>query len=162
VPYAEVLVLVAAVGVGVVGAAVPVFGTVTAVLAGEAATGVASAIVVLLPEVAATGTEGVVAAGAGMDAVAAAGVETAGVVTGVGLATANAAVAELESVPPPPPQAATEMAARVERTRKVIVFNEVFMSIYSELRSFGCDFRLFIVGLWNNSILIQNNRFLAE
>jgi hypothetical protein len=36
------------------------------------------------------------------------------------------------------------------------------MSIYSELRRFGCCFRLFIVGLWNNSILIENNKFSTE
>jgi hypothetical protein len=139
VPYAEVLVLVAAVGVGVAGAAVLMFGMVTAALAGGATTGAASAtvvVVVLLSGAGATGTAGVVATGAGMVAVTAAGVETAGAVTGVGFSTTNAAVTELESVPPPPPpHAARDVATRVVRTRKVSVLNEVFISIYSELRS---------------------------
>jgi hypothetical protein len=129
---------------------------------GETA-GTASAVVVLLFGVVATGTAGVVAAGVGTVAVTAAGVETAGVVTAVGLATTDAAVTESEPVPlPPPPHAAREVATRVERTRKVIVLNEGFMSIYSELRSVDYRCRLFIVGLWNKSILIQNNRFLME
>jgi hypothetical protein len=151
--------------VGEIGATVLAFGTVTAtaVLAGGATAGAASAVVVvvvLLPEVAATGTAGVVAAGVVMVAVTAEGVETAG----VGLATTNAAVTESESgpPPPPPPQAVREVATRVERTREISMLDEVFMSIYSELRSFSCCFRLFIVGLWNNSILMQNNRFLKE
>jgi hypothetical protein len=141
-----------------------VFGAVTAmaVFAGVATAGAAPEVavaVVLLSEVVATGTAGVAAAGVAM-----VGVTAAGVVTGVGLETTTAAVTESELVPPPPPppQAAREVAIRVERTRKVIVLKEVFMSIYSELRSFGCCFRLFIVGLWNNSILMQNNRFLTE
>lgn len=141
-PYAEVLVLVAAVGVGVVGAALLLVGMVAAVFAGSATAGAASGVVVavvLLSGTVATGTAGVVAAGAGMDAATAAGVETAGVVTGVGLETTNAAVTESESVPPPPPppHAARDVATRVVRTRKVIVLNEVFISIYSELRSLG-------------------------
>lgn len=169
-PYAEVLVLVAAVVV-VFGAAALLFVVVVAAgaLAGGRTAGAALAVdaVVLLSGVVDTGTAGVVAAGvaaAGVvpAAVTADGVETAGVATGVGLATTDAAVTESEFVPPPPPpHAARDVATSAERTRKVIVLDEVFMSIYSELRSVDC-YRLFIVGLWNNSILIHSNRFHTE
>jgi hypothetical protein len=165
VPYADVLVLVEAVVV-VAAAALLFVGLLAAgVLAGGetgGAVGVVVVTVVLLSGVVDTGREGVVAAGAVMVAVTAEGAETAGVVTGVGLATTDAALTESEFVPPPPPHAARVVATRVERTRKVIVLDEVFMSIYSELRNVECCYRLFIVGLWNNSILIQGNRFHAE
>jgi hypothetical protein len=164
VPYAEVLVLVAAV-VAVAAAVLLVVVSADVVLAGCETAGVASAVVVavvLLSAVVATGTAGVVA-GVATVAGTAAGVETAGVVTAVGLAITDAAVTESEPVPlPPPPHAASEVATRVERTRKVIVLDEVFMSDYSELRRVGCCYRLFIVGLWNNPILMENNRFHTE
>jgi hypothetical protein len=190
VPYADVLVLVLVLvaAVVVVAAAVLLFVvvTATAALAGSETAGAASAVVVavvLSAEVVETGrtgvvaagvvlvavtaaggeTAGVVASGVVLVAVTAAGVETAGVVAAVGLAITDAAVTESELVPlPPPPHAASEVATRAERTRTVIVLDEIFMSIYSELRSVECCYRLFIVGLWNKSILIQGNRSRTE
>lgn len=167
-PYADVLVLVEA--VVVVAAAALLFVVVLAagVLAGGATAGMAGVAgviivaVVLLSGVVETGRAGVVATGAVLVAVTAEGAETAGVVTGVGLATTDAALTESEFVPPPPPHAARVVATRVESTRKVIVLDKVFMSIYSELRSVEYCYRLFIVGLWNTSILIQGNRFHTE
>lgn len=133
-----------------------------------AAAGVALDAAVLLSGVVDTGRAGVAAAGVVASGVAAAGVVLAAVTAdgvdaaGVGLAMTDAAVTESEFAPPPPPHAASVVATRAERTRKVIVLVEVVMSIYSELRSVVCCYRLFIVGLWNKAILIQGNRFHTE
>lgn len=181
-PYAEVPVLVAAVVVAAVVVAVLLFVVVvaTGVLDDGRTAGaeLAVAAAVLLSGVVDTGRAGVAAAGVVASGVAAAGVVASGVAAagvvlaavtadgvetaGVGLAITDAAVTESEFVPPPPPHAASVVATRAERTRKVIVLVEVVMSIYSELRSVACCCRLFIVGLWNKSILIQGNRFHTE
>jgi hypothetical protein len=57
----------------------------------------------------------------------------------------------VEEVLPPPPQATRDVAqAKVETTLRVMVLKGNVMLSFSGIRSGGCSFRLFTVGLWNN------------
>ena len=80
---------------------------------------------------------------------------------GLNADTERAAVAESDSVmlSPPPPQAASVVKTRVERTQRVVVFSGSVILMSSRFGIHGCRFRLFNLGLWNNVILRYGNRF---